>query len=334
MKNISNMVDLFQYRSQIMPNDFLYHFSQTGLVADNESVTYLELEKKIKSIAALIQQYAKPGDRALMIFQPGLDYIVTFWACLYAGVIAVPAYPPFDKSTVEKLQAILENSAPKIILSNTKIINTIKKISALKVLTNNTFVKKLITKFSQKTVDMLDWDFNKFHWLDITLCPSDESDNWKPVLINQHDVAYLQYTSGSTGMPKGVRVTHANTLDNMELVLDTIGKIEHERMVSWLPPYHDMGLVGSIIFPVYAKNTIMMMSPVAFLRHPGVWLKAVSEFQASISGGPNFAYELCEKKIELAQVDPNFKLDSWRVAYNGAENIHYNTLKKFSDKFS
>ncbi|KTC80963.1 fatty acyl-AMP ligase [Legionella cherrii] len=333
-KKIESMVELFTDRCLMNPSAPLYYFSSTGLLENSELLTYSELQQKIHSLAALIQQYVKPGDRALLIFSPGMDYIVTFWACFFAGVLAVPAYPPFDKSTVEKLQAIINNSQPAIILSNTEIIQKIKKLGFIKNLASIPLIQKFVTKFSTQVNHLMEWDFHHFRWLDINKASVDMADLYKPVLLKSSDMCYLQYTSGSTAMPKGVIVRHGNLLDNLSLVYETIGKTSNERMVSWLPPYHDMGLIGNLLFPVYAGFRIFMMSPITFLRHPYLWLKAISDFEAHISGGPNFAYELCEKRIDEQIIGNNLQLHSWRVAYNGAEYIHHRTLSNFHKKFS
>ncbi|QMT61545.1 fatty acyl-AMP ligase [Legionella sp. PC997] len=333
-KKIENIVELFKERAFANPSAPLYYFSTTGLFENSEQYTYGELQQKIYSIAALIQQYAKPGDRVLLIFTPGIDYIVTFWACLFSGVLAVPAYPPFDKSTVEKLQAIINNSKPSIILSNTEITQKIKKLGFIKNLASIPLIQKFVSKFSTKIDHLMEWDFQNFRWVDINKATIAMADLYKPLSFKGSDMCYLQYTSGSTALPKGVIVRHGNLLDNLSLVYETIGKTSKERMVSWLPPYHDMGLIGNLLFPVYTDFSIFMMSPISFLKHPYLWLKAISDFKANISGGPNFAYEICEKRINEQFIEPNFQLDSWRVAYNGAEYINHKTLNNFYNKFS
>ncbi|STX51775.1 saframycin Mx1 synthetase B [Legionella busanensis] len=331
--DFNNVIDLFNDRWQISPHHPLYFYSTTGHTKDSICYSYDGMRHKILSIAALIQANTQPGDRVLMIFAPGIDYITTFWACLFAGVLAVPAYPPFDKNTVEKLQAIINNATPKLILSNQEIISNIKKLSLFKTFATNKLLKNLAYKFSNKTSELCEWDFEKFRWLDIGKANKNWAEKYKPITIKPNDVAYLQYTSGSTAMPKGVMVTHRNILANLSLVLQTIGEQENDRMVSWLPPYHDMGLIGNLLFPVYAQIPILMMSPITFLRHPYLWLNAISDFKATVSGGPNFAFELCERKIDPKQLAPNFSLASWRVAYNGAEPINYHTLENFYLKF-
>ncbi|MCW8418168.1 fatty acyl-AMP ligase [Fluoribacter dumoffii] len=333
-KKFNNVVDLFSERCREKPSDPLYYFSATGFFENSECLTYGELQQKIHAIAALIQEYSKPGERVLLIFSPGIDYIITFWACLFSGVLAVPAYPPFDKSTVEKLQAIINNSKPSIILSNTEITQKIKKLGFIKNLASIPLIQKFVSKFSGKINELMEWDFENFRWIDINKASADRAEFYKPQSFKSSDMCYLQYTSGSTSMPKGVIVRHGNLLDNLSLVYETIGETSHERMVSWLPPYHDMGLIGNLLFPVYADFSIFMMSPISFLRHPYLWLKAISDFEANISGGPNFAYEICEKRIDEQLIEDNLKLHSWRVAYNGAEYIHHKTLNHFYNKFS
>ncbi|CDZ76651.1 Long-chain-fatty-acid--AMP ligase FadD32 [Legionella massiliensis] len=328
-----NVVEMFLDRCQLNQSKPLYYFSPTGKFEDNEQITYDELLQKINSLSALLQQQTKPGERVLLIFTPGLDYIVTFWACVFAGVLAVPAYPPFDKSTVEKLEAIINNAKPAIILSNTEIIQKIKKLGFIKNIASLPLIRNFLNTFSFKMTELLEWDFQGVRWIDIKKSTSNMANSYKPISIKGSDMCYLQYTSGSTSMPKGVIVRHENLLDNLGLVYKTIGETNHERMVSWLPPYHDMGLIGNLLFPVYAGFSIFMMSPVSFLRHPYLWLKAISDFEANLSGGPNFSYEICEKRIDEQLIEENFRLDSWRVAYNGAEHIYHKTLNNFFNKF-
>ncbi|WP_454782201.1 fatty acyl-AMP ligase [Legionella sp. WA2022007384] len=330
---IESLVELFTERCLSNPSAPIYYFSATGLFENSQQLTYGELQQKIYSIAALIQQYTKPGERVLLIFTPSLDYIVTFWACLFSGVLAVPAYPPFDKSTVEKLQAIINNSKPSIILSNTEITQKIRKLGFIKNLASIPLIQKFVSKFSTKVDHLMEWDFQSFRWVDINKASLEMADLYKPLSFKSSDMCYLQYTSGSTAMPKGVIVRHGNLLDNLSLVYETIGKTSNERMVSWLPPYHDMGLIGNLLFPVYTGFSIFMMSPMSFLKHPYLWLKAISDFQANISGGPNFSYEICEKRID-EQLLENLQLNSWRVAYNGAEFINHKILSNFYNKFS
>ena len=330
---VKNVIELFQERVQGTPEKSVYHFSETGSCKDNLTYNYGSLEEKIIPIAAIIQAHTSPGDRVLMIFAPGIDYILAFWACLYAGVIAVPAYPPFNKNTVEKIQAIIENAQPTVILSNTKIIASIKRLGLVKRIAENRLMKKLLKQFASKTTDLLEWDFKGFFWLDINQITT-VSKNWQYVDKRSEDVAYLQYTSGSTSMPKGVVITHQNILANIELVFQTIGKTKNERLVSWLPPYHDMGLISSLLFPVYCQYEVMMMSPIVFLRNPLLWLQAIYEFHGTISGGPNFSFEYCANKIKNEELPSEFNLAHWHVAFNGAEPIQHSTLEKFSNKFS
>lgn len=333
-KPFDNLVDLFENRAYSLANQELYHFTDTGLVTNNVAYTYQMMQHRIKKVAALIQRYTQPGDRVLLIFVPGIDYITAFWACLYTGVLAVPTYPPINESSVNTLQGIIDDAAPKLILSNEQIIKNIKRLGLVKALASNGFIKKLMNQFVQTTVQLTEWDFKKFHWLDINQ-PTTYLE-YHPIKIQKQDIAFLQYTSGSTSMPKGVKVSHHNLLANLAMLHETIQPRADDRMVSWLPLYHDMGLIGGIITPVYNKTPIMLMSPLSFLRHPSVWLKAISDFRGTISGGPNFAYELCIKKVAMANNAPDLNLDlsAWRIAYNGAEPVNYLTLESFAKHFS
>jgi acyl-CoA synthetase (AMP-forming)/AMP-acid ligase II len=334
-KDYNTMLELLQARSTEDSDKLIYQFLPTGDAQSQISLTFGELEMQAKAIAALIQQHTLPGDRAILIYPPGIDYIVAFWACLYAGVLAVPAYPPSNKATIEKLQAILDNAKPKVILSDTMVINSFKRLGIVKSIADNPLLKRLLKKFASKMEELCQWDFKSFEWLNTSNVDTLLAASWKPPFTQANDIAFLQYTSGSTAMPKGVMVTHANLLNNMELLYQTINKIDGDRMVSWLPPYHDLGLIGSLLFSVYSNFPITFMSPIVFLRNPYLWLKAISDFKGTISGGPNFAYELCIKNIDTDSITKEtLDLTHWRLAFNGAEPINTLTLKRFAEKFS
>ncbi len=275
-------------------------------------MTYAELDRQARTIAAQLQRLGAAGERVLLLYPPGLTYIAAFFGCLYAGAVAVPAYPPNParlERTLPRLQAIVGDARPLVALSTAAICMMVEALSAQVA------------------------GFGAMRWLATDTLAETLAEDWQEPSVGPETLAFLQYTSGSTAEPKGVMLTHGNLLHNLELIH---GAFEHSAEscgVIWLPPYHDMGLIGGILQPLYGGFPVTLMSPVAFLQRPLGWLEAISRTRATTSGGPNFAYDLCVRKItpeQRAQLD----LSSWRVAFNGAEPIQAATMERFTAAFS
>jgi acyl-CoA synthetase (AMP-forming)/AMP-acid ligase II len=273
-------------------------------------MTYGELGERARAIGAVLQSKAAPGSRALLLYQPGFEYIAAFFGCVFGNVIAVPAYPPepgrLDR-TLPRLRAIIADAQASVVLTSSAILELVEPIVA-----------------HAPELAALTW---------IATDPLMDSSAWRDPALARSDLAFLQYTSGSTGSPKGVMVSHENLLDNSEVLRRAHDYHEGTRMVSWLPPYHDMGLISSIVQPVYSGFPCVLMSPMTFLRKPLRWLEAISKFGATSSGGPNFAYDLCARKIG---VDQRRQLDlrTWDVAFCGAEPVRQDTLERFINTFA
>lgn len=299
-----SIVELLQHRVQIHSDKIAYHFLEDdGRPA--RSLTYQQLQQKAQAIAAHLQTMTQPGDRALLLYPPGLDYIAAFFGCLYAGVVAVPAYPPRPNRTAKGLLTIAQDAAATIALTNTATFANAHH-----------WTEKL--------------EFSPLQW--VTTDELTESNQWQPLILDRSALAFLQYTSGSTGSPKGVMVSHGNLLHNSRLIQDSFENTSDSVGVSWLPPYHDMGLIGGILQPLYVGATMILMSPVAFLQKPVRWLNAISQYQATTSGAPNFAYDLCANRISAEQ-KASLDLSHWQVAFTGAETIRHETLEKFASAF-
>jgi acyl-CoA synthetase (AMP-forming)/AMP-acid ligase II len=302
----TSLADVCHWRGIHQADRVAYRFLHDGL-NEAQNLTYGQLLDRVQGIASRFD--GEPtGARAVLLFPSGFDYIASFYACLYAGIIAVPAYPILSYSDQLRLRVILDDCQPRYILTT-----------------------------CQLRPSLLEW----FHKEGLNACAFDiiaVDEPGSPFtsvrrVMRFHEVAFLQYTSGSTGHPKGVVITHQNLLHNSALIHQ---KFEHDAtssVVSWLPPFHDMGLVGGILQPLFAGFCAMLMSPMSFLRRPLRWLQAISRYGASSSGGPNFAYALCIKHFRPPAME-SVDLSSWRVAFNGAEPVRAQTLTLFTDLFA
>ncbi|HVK94673.1 MAG TPA: amino acid adenylation domain-containing protein, partial [Noviherbaspirillum sp.] len=307
----STLLELLQFRASDaagMANNTAFTYLEDGERISG-SITFSELDRQARHIATHLQKLTQPGDRVLVVYPPSLEYIVAFFACVYAGVIAVPALPPANARTLPRLQLIANDAQPRIALAPGAIVDRMEKLQS-------------------GASDPL----SGLSWLAADRLP-DAATHWVPPQLSPSDIAFLQYTSGSTGNPKGVMVSHANILANTALIHARFGIQVSEVVVSWLPPHHDMGLIGKILYPVYAGCHCVQFPPAAFLMRPYRWLKALSDYRARITGAPNFAYELCISKISEEQKQ-TLDLSALEFALNGAEPIRYSTLKRFAQAFA
>ncbi|MEO1672501.1 MAG: fatty acyl-AMP ligase [Cyanobacteria bacterium J06631_2] len=305
LKQYSTLFDLLCDRATSRPEQNIYTFLHRGEI-EAARLSYGELEQKAKAIAALLQSHASQGDRVVLLYPPGLDFITAFFGCIYAGVIAVPTYPPKPRRK-SRLQEVVQDADAALILTTTSLLSKIEG---------------QLTNFATDRVPWLTSD-------DVEL---ERGEDWHQVALSGEDLAFLQYTSGSTGTPKGVMVTHANLLHNSQLIYQGYGHNPQSQGVIWLPTYHDMGLIGGVLQPLYGDFPVTLMSPLDFLQKPMRWLQAISRYRATTSGGPNFAYELVCNKVkpeQLAELD----LSSWSVAFTGAEPIRAATLDRFAATF-
>jgi acyl-CoA synthetase (AMP-forming)/AMP-acid ligase II/acyl carrier protein len=249
------------------------------------------------------------GERALLLYPRTLDFISAFLGCLYSGVIAVPLYPPRNDRSLPRLAAVAADAQAKLILTTS---------------TSLPRIRAWLSRMPQSGgIEVIATD---------QITP-DEANQWVRPDINPGSRAFLQYTSGSTSTPKGVMVTHGNLLHNEEMISRAFSHSESTRIVSWLPVYHDMGLIGGVLQPLYLGATCILMSPLAFVQKPLRWLQAIAKYRATTSGGPNFAYELCAAFIS-EEAKEGLDLSSWKVAFNGSEPVREDTLQRFSKAFA
>ncbi|MBD2256620.1 fatty acyl-AMP ligase [Pseudanabaena sp. FACHB-2040] len=305
---VLSFVELLSCRAHDQPNQTAYTFLQDG-EAEAVDLTYRQLDEQARAIAATLQSLNATGSRALLIYPPGLEFIAAFFGCLYAGVVAVPAYPPRRNQSLSRLHAIAANAEPKLALTTATLLKDIEK------------------RFTQEL------GLNQLHWVASDALASSLATAWQEPDLNRDTLAFLQYTSGSTGTPKGVMVSHGNLVHNSSLIHKSFADTPQSQGVSWLPPYHDMGLIGGVLQPLYVGAPTVLMSPMAFMQKPLRWLQAISRFKATTSGGPNFAYDLCIRKVTLKHL-ANLDLSSWEVAFTGAEPVRAETLRQFAEVFA
>ncbi|UAN29283.1 fatty acyl-AMP ligase [Serratia ureilytica] len=301
-----SIADICHWRGLNQPDAIAYRFLHNGL-DEYEVLTYGGLLQRIQTVStSFTVAAATPADRALLLFPSGLDYIASFYACLYSGVIAVPAYPMLSHADSLRLRVIINDCQPKYILTH----------SSLK--------SSLLAWFEQEGMPL-----GKFDVIFVDEIPLIRGAS---TATTCGEIAFLQYTSGSTGNPKGVMVSNRNLMHNSASIYRSFGHDARSVVVSWLPPFHDMGLVGGILQPLFAGFEANIMSPMTFLRRPLRWLHAISTYGATSSGGPNFSYKLCLKQFNARHMN-GIDLSSWKVAFNGAEPIQSGTLAEFEKVF-
>lgn len=309
----SRISEVLQRQAQSLPDKiaFKYLINQEEV----DSFTYSELDLEARKIAIALREHGlRENDRALMVYPPGLEFIAAFFGCLYAGIIAVPAVPP--NKHIERLHAIVQDCQPAIVLSKGKLRNVIHQRHA-----QDSLVRDVPWLATDESLDAMAKE---------AVAIQEEAG---VALGEQHEkIAFLQYTSGSTGNPKGVIVTHQNLIHNLTMIQQAAGNQADSVMVNWLPLYHDMGIIGGILQPLFVGATCYVMSPLEFLQNPFNWLQAISKYKGTYSGAPNFAYDLCCQKVtdeELQTLD----LSSWEVAFNGSDFVRSSTLHNFSERF-
>ncbi|MEX2173452.1 MAG: aminotransferase class I/II-fold pyridoxal phosphate-dependent enzyme [Pirellulaceae bacterium] len=302
----TSLVDSLRYWVEQQPQEVKYYYTD-GEAAET-SLTYEQFDRHARAIAARLVDLGMTGERALLLYPQGLEFITAWFGCLYAGVVAIPAYPPRRNRNMLRIQAISDDAQAKIALTEHGIIDRSEDL-----LGEAPHLKQL-------------------KWLATDKIPDSDAQGWTAPRIRPDSLAMLQYTSGSTGTPKGVMLSHANLMHNVQII--TYGFEPHRRSsgLSWLPTYHDMGLVGGVLAGMFFGRPSVLMSPTSFVQKPIRWLRGITKYRITISGGPNFAYELCTQKItddQLAGLD----LSCWEVAFNGAEPVRADTLARFAERF-
>ena len=302
-----NLISILNERANQTPNQLAYIFLKNR-ENQEQNITYQQLSQNSKNIAIKLQSLIPEGSRALLLYPQGLEFINAFLGCLYAGIIAVPAYPPKRNQKMSRLAAIIKDAEPQIILTTSSMLESIK----------------------EKLTDIV--DSSAVQWLATDHLNNDEELSYIFPNISSDSLAFLQYTSGSTGTPKGVMISHGNIVHNSASIQKAFELTEKSVSVTWLPSFHDMGLIDGIIQPLYTGFLGVILPPESFLQRPILWLQAITKYRATHSGGPNLGYELCVEKI-AAEEQKNLDLSSWVSAYSGAEPIRRRTLENFITKF-
>ncbi|MGA0602804.1 fatty acyl-AMP ligase [Caulobacter sp. KR2-114] len=300
MREITVLTEIIDRYASDQPTADALIFLKNGEEV-SERVSYQDLRDRALRVAAALAKRTAKGDRVLLLYPPGVEFVVTFFAALYAGVVAVPLAPPRRDS--DRVANVVADCQPVGAIGPGAVVERSRR-----------YLSAQSLGFVLNYEDALNGTMGGL----------------RPSRLNE--VAMLQYTSGSTGAPKGVTLSHLNIVENQYLIANRFSHPERFTCVSWLPIYHDMGLIGGILQPLFMGGTAVMMSPFSFLQKPSRWLAAIARFRAHSSGAPNFAYDLCVDRIQDGQLE--FDLTAWRVAFVGAEPIRADTLERFATRFS
>lgn len=306
----STLVDVLHDRARRHGDRPLYQQYVDGEIV--ATLTYAEADRRARSLAAALREHASIGDRVLLLYPFGLEYPAVFLGCLYAGLTAVPAFPP-DKQranqTMPRIGAIIRDADAHLILTSADLVETVE--------------------FARAEAS----DPDSLAILASNELGTDDGGDWRRPPALERELAFLQYTSGSTGTPRGVMIGHDNLYAHQRLAHEKFAQAEGAVTVSWLPFYHDMGLIGSLLYPLFHGGTTVLMSPTAFLRRPMSWLEAIAKLGAQVSTGPNFAYDLCVSRVKDADLE-GLDLSSWQLTVSGAEPLRPATIQRFCARFA
>lgn len=312
---IEHIVDLLRARARLEPDrEALCAVSSDE--GDARALTCAGLDTRARAVAATLQRLAKGkegayGERGLLLMPTGLDYVAGFFGCLYAGAIAVPAFPPESARPqhLARVRSILHDARARFVLTDRQH-------------------RDAMLAFGDAVPELRGVEIVVIDEIDDALATE-----WQETTVAPGDLAFLQYTSGSTSTPKGVMVSHANLMANEAAIVAGLGMTRDDTMVSWLPLYHDMGLIGGLLSPIYRGARLVLMSPQFFLERPVRWLRAIDKFGGTVSGGPDFAYRLCAQRIDAATIG-SLNLRGWRLAFSGSEPVRHDTLVDFCEAFA
>jgi len=306
----SLLVDVVVDRAQRNPEKLAFVYLEQG-EQETDRLTFAELDLEARKIAMSLGEFVEPGERVLLIYPPGLDFVRAFYGCLYAGIVPIPTNAPGRNRSIQRLQAIGQDSQAKAGLTTPELL-----------------------AIFQSQADAFP-EFKPMQWLSHDMLQNGTVEQWKRRDVHLQDIAFIQYTSGSTAMPRGVVINYNNLLVNTEIIRQARQRENSTDsvIVTWVPQFHDMGLLVGVVQGVFDNQLSVLMSPIAFMQRPARWLEAITRYRGTASGGPNFSYTLCINKVteeEYSRLD----LSHWRLAYNSAEPVRKETQDEFVRKFS
>ena len=305
----STLVEVVRGWADAAPDHAPMHFHSSG-TDDLESLSYRALDTTARGWAACLQERGALGERVLLLYPPGLEFAAAFFASLYAGAVAVPIPLPSRRERVDSFSRVASNCGARFVMTTARMREHLQRIMP-----------------RDATVSKLEWMTTD------EALPDGAEDAWIEPRLSGETLAFLQYTSGSTTTPRGVMVSHESILNNVSLIRRSTGLIQAMRHVYWLPHFHDMGLIFGLLRFVLCGGTTIGMPPALFLQRPLRWLKAISDYGATVAGGPNFAYDMCARRTtpeQRAELD----LSCWSIAFCGAEPVRHETLERFAEAFA
>lgn len=305
----THLVERLRYWKDAQPNDIAFRFLEDG-ESKEKVLTYAKLDERARAVGSKLVSMNMGGQRALLLFQSGLEFIEAFFGCHYAGVIPVPAFPPRRNRNMGRIDAISKDADAAVALTTFDVMD----------------------RMDQATLESTP-SLQKASWVSVDKIPNELARDWVKPELSLDDIALIQYTSGSTGSPKGVVLTQRNVISNCRMISKAFQVGLNDIAISWLPLYHDMGLIGGIVNPMFMGCEVVMLSPISFLTRPIRWLQAITKYKATITGGPNFAYNLCVDRVEPSALE-ELDLSSWKIAFNGAEPVRADVLNRFSENFA
>src|SRR5215211_355502 len=299
------IVDVLRRRAELTPHKRVFLFLDKG-EREGASCTFAQLDRRARAIGSRLTALGAKGKQVLLPNPPGLEFVANFFGCLYAGAVAVPACSSllFARKH-DRLRSIVKDADVEFILA--------ASTESLTSIAGEEWTSRITLLASDQV-------------------PETEAAEWSPTNCGPDDVAYIQYSSGSTSSPKGVVISHGNVMCNQWMFQQAFRTSEDSVVVSWLPHFHDMGLVAVMQRAIYVGMSVVLMAPIEFIRRPVQWLRAISSYRASMSLAPNFAYDLCVERVKdeaIAELD----LSCWQVALNGSEPVKAETMKRFAEKF-